>query len=114
MPEFRRMAAALSRDRELGLTGFVVSDEMGNMATRKKKTTKKKIRRRTDSNGADGRDVATGRFLRGNPGGPGNPNVRRLSELQAVVRSSLSPLQLKPVEDGGARAHVSSAPAARS
>ncbi len=32
-----------------------------------------------------------GRFKPGNKGGPGNPNVRRMGDLQAAVRDALEP-----------------------
>ena len=51
----------------------------------------------TDSNGAnDGRD-SQGRFQAGNPGGPGNPQVRQLAAHQAAVREALTPSDLKAV-----------------
>ncbi len=39
------------------------------------------------TNGANGRDAATGRFLAGNSGGPGNPYAERV----AALRSASSP-----------------------
>ncbi len=45
------------------------------------------------ANGSDGRDVTTGRFLPGNPGGPGNPYARRV----AVLRNAL--LEAVTVDD---------------
>ena len=47
---------------------------------------------RPSSNGRNGRD-ASGRFAKGNPGGPGNPFARRV----AAIRSAL----LDAVDDGG-------------
>ena len=35
-----------------------------------------------------------GRFVPGNPGGPGNPNVRRLHEYQAAIRAAVTPERL--------------------
>ena len=35
-----------------------------------------------------------GRFLRGNPGGPGNPHVRRQSEYQTAVQEAVTPERL--------------------
>ena len=37
----------------------------------------------TDSNGENGRDTQ-GRFVEGNPGGPGNPHVRRTAQCRAT------------------------------
>jgi len=42
---------------------------------------------------AGGRDDR-GRFAAGNPGGPGNPAVRRVAEYQRAVRDSLTPEHL--------------------
>ncbi len=36
-------------------------------------------------NGSNGRDPTTGRFLKGNPGGPGNPNTQHLMRLRAAM-----------------------------
>ncbi|MHC4342771.1 MAG: DUF5681 domain-containing protein [Planctomycetota bacterium] len=44
----------------------------------------------TDSNGASGRDPASGRFVKGNSGGPGNPNLRRLAQCQRAVREAVT------------------------
>jgi hypothetical protein len=49
----------------------------------------------TVSNGRNGR----GQFARGNPGGPGNPSVRRLGDLQAAVRDAVTPEKLREVLD---------------
>lgn len=38
---------------------------------------------------ASGRD-ARGRFVKGNPGGPGNPHIRRLSRLRSIFLDAIS------------------------
>lgn len=38
-----------------------------------------------------------GRFQPGNPGGPGNPNLSRQGELQAAVRTAITPQELGQV-----------------
>jgi hypothetical protein len=50
-------------------------------------------------NGANGRD-ASGRFVKGNPGGPGNPFARRAAQLRRVLSMAVSD------EDIEAVAHV--------
>ena len=41
--------------------------------------------------GANGaRDLATGRFLPGHGGGPGNPHARRTAEIRSVMMSAVS------------------------
>ena len=50
----------------------------------------------TISNGENGRD-ANGRFAKGYAGGPGNPNLRRLGELQEALRRAVSPQDLTAV-----------------
>ncbi len=40
-------------------------------------------------NGSNGRD-ARGRFVKGNPGGPGNPHGRRTARLRALFLKSIS------------------------
>lgn len=39
---------------------------------------------------ADGRDPKTGRFLKGNRGGPGNPDVRIIAEHRKALREAIS------------------------
>ena len=39
--------------------------------------------------GANGRG-ASGRFTKGNPGGPGNPHARRVAEIRSVLMSAVS------------------------
>ncbi len=40
--------------------------------------------------GNEGRDLATGRFLPGHGGGPGNPYARRTAEIRKVIMSAVS------------------------
>ena len=40
---------------------------------------------------------AQGRFVKGNPGGPGNPYVRRLAEYQAAIQDVISPHRFRGV-----------------
>ena len=47
-------------------------------------------------NGGNGRD-ASGRFVRGNAGGPGNPHARRTSRLRALLLDSVSDDDLRAV-----------------
>lgn len=49
------------------------------------------------SNGENGERDAQGRFRAGNPGGPGNPQIRQLAAHQEAVRSALTPSDLKAV-----------------
>lgn len=59
------------------------------MATRKKAG---------ESNGAKPKRKPRGKpFEKGNPGGPGNPNIRRMAEHQAAVREAISGADLKKV-----------------
>lgn len=39
----------------------------------------------------------SGRFLKGNPPGPGNPHVKRIAELKAAVLAAVSPDDLRRV-----------------
>ena len=41
-------------------------------------------------NGDTGRDPGSGRFLPGNPGGPGNPNARKVAALREALLSAVS------------------------
>ncbi len=55
----------------------------------------------SDSNGVNreggnGRD-RRGRFTQGNPGGPGNPQIRRLSEYRAAIAEAVSVDDLKAI-----------------
>lgn len=45
-----------------------------------------------------GRDER-GRFAQGNPGGPGNPHVRRVAELRAAVMAATTGEQVQEVMD---------------
>ena len=44
----------------------------------------------TDPNGGNGRD-ASGRFAKGNPGGPGPAFPRRVAELRAAILDAVTP-----------------------
>jgi hypothetical protein len=44
----------------------------------------------TDPNGRNGRD-ASGRFAKGNPGGPGPAFPRRVAELRAAILDAVTP-----------------------
>ena len=46
--------------------------------------------------GSNGRD-SRGRFTQGNPGGPGNPNFRRIAEYRASIARACSPEDLEAV-----------------
>ena len=48
------------------------------------------------SNGANGRDN-NGRFVRGNPGGPGNPHARRVGKLRNALIRSVSDADVKEI-----------------
>ena len=41
--------------------------------------------------------TARGRFARGNPGGPGNPNARRVADLREALLSSIKPKDIQDV-----------------
>ncbi len=43
------------------------------------------------------RDPATGRFVAGNPGGPGNPYAARVGELRSALLSAVSPGDLAAI-----------------
>lgn len=47
-------------------------------------------------NGSNGRDAA-GRFVRGNPGGPGNPRARRTAEIRAALVNAVSDEDLQDI-----------------
>ena len=49
-----------------------------------------------DTQRTNGRD-ARGRFAHGNPGGPGNPALRRAAALQQAVRDAVTPKDLRAV-----------------
>lgn len=53
----------------------------------------------SDSNGTNG-DIerqANGRFAKGNRGGPGNPQVRRIAALRTAVIASVTPEDMQEV-----------------
>ncbi len=52
--------------------------------------------RRPKENGANGRDKA-GRFTAGNPGGPGNPYVKRTAEIRAALMQAVSDDDLRGI-----------------
>lgn len=54
----------------------------------------KKTRTRTSVSTGVKRSVATGRFVRGTAGGPGNPQLQQLAEYKRVVREAVTPSQL--------------------
>ncbi len=39
---------------------------------------------------ANGRDAKSGQFVKGNPGGPGNPHARKASELRAALYAAVT------------------------
>ncbi len=43
------------------------------------------------------RDPATGRFVAGNPGGPGNPYAARVGELRSALLGAVSPGDLAAI-----------------
>jgi hypothetical protein len=47
------------------------------------------MKRAPSPNGSNGRD-ARGRFIEGNPGGPGNPHARRIAQLRSILLESIS------------------------
>jgi hypothetical protein len=47
-------------------------------------------------NGANGRGPG-GRFAKGNGGGPGNPNAKRVAELRSTLFQAVTPADLKKV-----------------
>ena len=48
------------------------------------------------ANQSNGRDHR-GRFTKGNPGGPGNPHVRRVGELRSAVLAAVTPAMVSRV-----------------
>lgn len=56
---------------------------------------KKKKKKSPDSNG--GKRDPQGRFLPGNRGGPGNPQVRRLAAYRKALENAISPADLKAI-----------------
>jgi hypothetical protein len=48
-----------------------------------------------DAPPAGGRDAATGRFAKGNPGGPGNPHARRSAALRAALTGCVSEAEMR-------------------
>ena len=53
----------------------------------------------TVSNGRKPTRAGNGRFLVGNPGGPGNPRLRRLAAAQDAVRRATRPADVRAVLD---------------
>lgn len=53
---------------------------------------------RPSPNGGNGRDTS-GRFTKGNPGGPGNPFARRVSQLRSLVVEVLTDEDLRAIVD---------------
>lgn len=52
----------------------------------------------TDTNGANGHGrTAGGRFAKGNPGGPGNPNARQTAQLRALIAECATPDELRAI-----------------
>lgn len=47
-------------------------------------------------NGASGRGP-NGRFAKGNPGGPGNPNAKRVARLRSALLKSVTPEDMQQV-----------------
>ena len=45
-------------------------------------------------NGANGRD-ATGRFAKGNPGGPGNPYAKQAGKLRSAMMRAVTPTDMR-------------------
>jgi len=45
----------------------------------------------TQRENRSGRDESTGRFLHGNPGGPGNPDGPRVAKLRSALLECISP-----------------------
>lgn len=60
---------------------------------RRRRRTKKPPVKKSVSPGLK-RDRKTGRFLKGNYGGPGNPQLQQLAEYKRVVREAVTPKQL--------------------
>jgi hypothetical protein len=73
---------------------MVATQQSGQKSERKMKKSKKNVsnpQRRSEF--LDER----GKFKKGNPGGPGNPNVRRLGEYQQAIREAVTLDDLKKV-----------------
>jgi hypothetical protein len=54
------------------------------------------MRHQPKENGANGRD-GHGRFIEGNPGGPGNPYVKRTAEIRATLLGTVSDDDLRAI-----------------
>jgi hypothetical protein len=63
----------------------------------KKKRTSKKRGRTVSVSRKPAKDPKTGHFVKGNCGGPGNPNIVRLAEYRAAMREAVTPTQLRAV-----------------
>ncbi len=48
-------------------------------------------------NGSNGRDPATGRFLPGWKGGPGNPHAKLVGKLRAAMLAAVSDAEMKAI-----------------
>ena len=51
----------------------------------------------TVSNGSNGERDGRGRFRKGNSGGPGNPNVTRLSQCRGALEAVVTPERMRTV-----------------
>ena len=47
-------------------------------------------------NGANGRD-ATGRFAKGNSGGPGNPYAKKVGQLRSAMMRAVTPTDMRSI-----------------
>ncbi len=47
-------------------------------------------------NGSSGRDTS-GRFAKGNPGGPGNPHARHVGQLRAALLNAVTPQDMREI-----------------
>lgn len=57
---------------------------------RGRRKTKKAAKDQPSPNGTDGRDKS-GRFTKGNPGGPGNPRARQVGALRSAFLDAVTP-----------------------
>lgn len=48
-------------------------------------------------NGRNGKRQANGRFANGNPGGPGNPYARRVSQIRSMILEAVTDEDLREV-----------------
>lgn len=54
------------------------------------------VRALPSPNGSNGR-LANGRFARGNPGGPGNPDMKRAGEIRGMIRGFVTERDLQDI-----------------